>query len=290
MGYTLDQLLDVTGVSELSGGSLKKQAAAKSQGPDLQKLAERCRRAAEATPEEVVSSNQQELVEKTAAVAIIGRTLSELREIEDSSPGSVKVAAQFGSKEAAFIKAALDAGHSPHEVAEFLEKQAVFGRVGRRAREFVATKRFGRAGQKLEKAQAYSSKNIREWQDVLRRAEGASEAEKMAILSRMRRNLGDDSSLNLLTSMPNTSFKKVPGFDDLKKSVPMQAAQAGEKATKNYAVSGTIGGSEVGLTSKQLNAMKKPALYAGAGYMGHRALSGGGDKQKSGRGPVIITG
>jgi hypothetical protein len=286
MGYTLDQLLDATGVSELSGGRLVKKASAP-QSQDLSKLAERIRRAVDATPDEVVASNQQELVEKTAAVAVIGRTLAEIESIDGASPEAIKTAAQSHlPDQAAFIKAALDAGHSPHEIAHFIEKNAVFRRLGRRFQEFRATRGRRSVQKAYGKADVKGARNLREWQDLIRKSKDLPEAQKAALVSRMRRNLGDQSALNAFSSMKGHGFGKQIG--DLQKAVP--AAAAGGKGGKQLAVGANIGGTQVGLTADQLKKVKKPALYAGAGYMGHRALTGGGEKQKSGRGPVIITG
>lgn len=290
MGYTLDQLLDATGVSDLSGGGLKKAASAP-EPPNLSKLAERIRRAVDATPDQVVASNQQELVEKTAAVAIIGRTIAEIDAIDGASPEVVKTAAQSPtSAQAAFIKKALDAGHSPYEIAQFIEKQAVFGRVGRTFQRMKATRGFRSATKAGAKAEAKGHRNLAEWQDLIRKSSNASDAEKAALVSRMRRDLGPQSTMNAFNATTGHKFKGVEGFKNLQKEVSEIAATPGAGAKKNLAASVTIGGKEVGVTGKQLQAAKKPALYAGAGYMGHRALSGGGDSKKSGRGPVIITG
>jgi hypothetical protein len=292
MGYTLDQLLETTGVSELSGGRLVKKANAPA-SQNLSKLAERCRRAVDATPDEVVASNQQDLVEKTAAVAVIGRTLAEIEAIDGGSPEAIKTAsATHSSSEAAFIKAALDAGHTPYEIAEFMEKNALFGRIGRGLKRMKATHGFRKAERLGMKAEAYGKRNLREWQDLIRKSEKVPDAEKAALISRMRRDLGDQSALNALTSVKGHGFKDLPSFKDLQKAVPAQAAQLpGVAGAKPLAAGVNIGGTQVGLTSEQLKKMKKPALYAGAGFMGHRMLTGGGDsKQKSSRGPVIITG
>jgi hypothetical protein len=54
---------------------------------------------------------------------IIQRTLSEIREIEGTSPGAEKTAAQQSSpRQAAFIKAALEAGHDAESIAKFLDQ------------------------------------------------------------------------------------------------------------------------------------------------------------------------
>lgn len=117
MGLTLDQLLDATGVSELSGGHQKRASAPERM--DLLKLAERCRQAADASPEDQVEEGTRELVEKTAAVAIIRRTLAEIDAI--GIGGSEKVASPPGPDHSAFIKKALEQGHSPESIARFLQ-------------------------------------------------------------------------------------------------------------------------------------------------------------------------
>jgi len=123
MAYTLDQLLEATGVDELAGTPFKKVASPK--GPDLLKLAARCREASEAEdapaapPADTV--NAQGLVEKTAAVAIIRQTLAEISAIEGTPPEAVKTASA-GPDQAAFIKAALEEGYSPEDIARFLEQ------------------------------------------------------------------------------------------------------------------------------------------------------------------------
>jgi len=119
MGFTLDQLLETTGVGGLAGRDLKK-VAAKQDGRELLKLAERCRRAADVVEDERPVIDKKDLVEKTAAVQIIRRTIEEIREI-DGHP-MAKTASAPAAEQAAFIKAALEAGHPPESIARFLEK------------------------------------------------------------------------------------------------------------------------------------------------------------------------
>lgn len=248
----------------------------------------------DATPQEVDASNQQELVEKTAAVAVIGRTIAEIEAIDGASPEAIKTAAQSAiPDQAVFIKAALDAGHSPHRIAEFMEKNAIFARAGRYIQRVRATRKRKALETMQGRVMAGSNRNLREWQDLIRKSSNASPQEKARLLSRMRRDLGDQTALNAFTATKGHKFKDVTGFADLKKSVPAQAAQGmGSSVTGKPVAAGiSVGGKQVGLTKEQLNKMKKPALYAGAGYMGHRALGGGGgDKKSPGRGPVIVTG
>jgi hypothetical protein len=123
VSYSLNQLLDATGINELTGSHLKKTASER-ESFDFSKLAQRCRDAAETPVGEIDPSAHAELVEKTAAVAVIHKTLSEIRHLE-SSGGSVKTAAAQGlpPAAAAFIKSALAEGHSPEQIAKFLQNR-----------------------------------------------------------------------------------------------------------------------------------------------------------------------
>lgn len=119
MGFTLDQLLDVTGVDTLAGRGVEKTAAPHSSA-NLLKLAERCRTAADTADVVPAQISERDLVEKTAAVQIIRRTLAEVEAIERG--GTIKTASAT-PRAAVFIKTALEAGHSPEAIARFLEQQ-----------------------------------------------------------------------------------------------------------------------------------------------------------------------
>ena len=293
MGYTLDELLDTTGVSDLAGGNLTKKASAKA-GPDMSKLAERCRRAVDVTPEEHVTSGQRELVEKTAAVAIISRTLSEIRSIEGASPEVTKLAAQSSAPDQAeFVKAALEAGHGPQEIAEFLEKSA--GRVGRYLQGLKGSSGYNKAMRAGRSSAGAAKKNTAEWHDLIRKSKNASPGEQARLLSKMRREMGDAHTQKLFSTMGGGhGFKNLEGFKDLQKTVAAAPAtgEAAAQGGKGYAASMNIGGSKVGITADQAKKMKKPALYAGAGMLAHKAVTGPKEPKRGGRGrgPVIITG
>jgi len=127
MGFTLDELLNETGVNNLGARHTKTAAPAK---PDFSKLAARCRRAAEASPADQVAAGNATLAEKVASVEIIRRTMAEIAAIDG---GQTKTAAPAAPTvdTAAFIKVALEAGHSPEAIAEFLEKAAAPGGIRR---------------------------------------------------------------------------------------------------------------------------------------------------------------
>lgn len=171
MSYSLNQLLDATGINELTGSHLKKTASER-ESFDLSKLAQRCRDAAETPAGEIDPSAQGELVEKTAAIAVIHKTLSEIRDFEKTSSYSpadrakyrklweadkkipIHLAEEFDADDqetqlknhpnyanwkkglkkkasvqglppdaAVFIKKALAEGHSPEEIAKFLQNR-----------------------------------------------------------------------------------------------------------------------------------------------------------------------
>lgn len=286
MGYTLDQLLDETGVGALGGARLEKKAAEK---PSFSKLAERCRRAATATAEERSSSDDQLLAEKTASVAIIGRTLAEIREItgEDTSTETVvKTAAVRGGASFSvevFIKTALDQGHSPEKIAEWLDKNAgLFDKVKGGIREFKAGRSVAKADRLASKAEAVGGKGFRQWEDHVRRAESLGDADRAALVSRMRVNLGDERAAKLVQG--SKALRDLPGSRDLKR-LSQEAAVTGGKPS---ALGVSIGGTHAGVTSEQLNKLKKPAALVGAGYLGHRALASGKPEEKKKSGVVVV--
>lgn len=291
MSYTLDELLDATGVSDLSDDNLTKKAAA-THGENLSKLAERCRQAVNATPDEHALAHEQELVEKTASVAVISRTLAEIQAIDATSPGATKTAGPQVDH-AIFIKAALEAGHGPKEIAELLEKNAgLMGRLMRRGKETLLSRKTVRGVSKYEKVISQGEKDTRTWSQLIR---SAPEAEKAGIISRMRKNLGDQRALNIISATSGHGMKNVAEFKALQKAVPagasggLGAAAAAAKGPA-HAASVNVGGTTLGITSKQLKAAKKPAMYAGAGLLASKALGGGGEKKRpGGSGPIIIT-
>lgn len=285
MGFTLDQLLDETGVSDLAGSNLVKKAAQQAK-PNFAKLAERCRRAAEATPAEEDESVKRALVEKTAAVAIIGHTLAEIRAITEGGEALAKTAAAPASDKAeAFIKQALAAGHKPEDIAEFLEKNAFFGRIRRGLRETKAGWDMNRATKAVARGDEKFQKAFRGWQDVVRKSENLSQAERAALISKLRKRFGDENAHQILDSTKSKAFMDMHEFKELKRTLPPKPGEV--PAAKKKAIGMNIGGTEVGLSKEQLNKMKTPALAVGAGYLGHRALTKN-DEGKSKRGGVVI--
>lgn len=277
MGYTLDQLLDETGVNNLAGRRHTKTAAA---APSFAKLAERCRRAAEATPEDRVEAGQQQLAEKTAAVEIIRRTMAEISALES---GETKVASAPQQDPAPFIKAALEAGHTPEEIAEFLEKQAA-GRIGRFVGELGAGLRSGRAAKLGRKAEETGGHAVRSWQSAARKYEGLGDIEKAKFVEKLRTKYGDETAHEILKS--NKSFQHLPSMKQIRESMPKPTAAGGGGGGK--AVGVNVGGTQLGLTSEQLSKAKKPAMYLGAGLLAHRAISNRPEPEKKKSGVVVV--
>lgn len=288
-GFTLDQLLDETGVGDLakSRSSTKTASAEES---TFAKLAERCLRAASSTePAATSSAAERELAEKTAAVAIIGRTLAEIREIEGSEPGTQKTAAPVTSPGVeVFIKEALAAGHSPQAIAEFLEKQAgLLDRAKGAFREMRAGHALGRAERLGAKAEAKGGEAFRRFQDHLRKGEALGEAERDKIVSNLRVRLGDDKAAQLVAEHP--AYKNLPAAKGLKKAAPPApaAAHGAAEAVKKPAEGGGLSIGGMSISGDQLNKLKKPAALVGAGYLGHRALTSGQDEKKK-SGVVVV--
>jgi len=291
MSYTLDQLLDETGINAITGEHLNKKASL-IDPQDLSKLAERCRQAVNATPDERVSAEQELLIEKTAAVEIIGRTLAEIRSI-DIPPEQVKTASEGGPDATAeFIKAALDQGYRPEQVAEFIEKNAILGRLIRRGREFGATRSLRKAMKTTTRGEAGTLQAQRKFENLVRDMENVPTAQKANLLNRMRVEIGPQSTHAVISSAGGRNWKELGSFKSLQKEIPKAAPGTPEAiAATRGGVGVSIGGTQYGLSKEQLGKIKKPAMYAGAGVMAHRAIAGPKKNDSGGKGrPVIITG
>ena len=291
MTYTLDQLLDQTGISDISGGHLTKKAAA-AERQDLSKLAQRLRQAADATPDEQVSAERHQLVEKTAAVEIIGRTIAEIRSF-DAPPGQDKTASAEVPDHAVFIKQALEAGYTPEQVAEFLEKQGGFVS---RIKQSVGGWRAGRAYQRAATAGYKSSEKMkhatRQFQELVHQAENASPQQRLALLSKLRQQTGAANAHAVIKASGGKNWKAMPEFKELGAASTADAAAKGLPGAKKKALGINVGGTEVGLDEKQLKAIKKPAMYLGGGALAYRAIKGPGDNDQGRRrgAPIIING
>jgi hypothetical protein len=127
MSHTLDDLLDVTGLAELRSGGISKTA--KEAGPAeaheyFLKLAERCERAA-TQPAEAGGAIERELEEKTAAIAIIAKTLDEIDALAGAAGEKL---ASADPRAAAFIERAIASGHPPEAIATFMKEAGIFSR------------------------------------------------------------------------------------------------------------------------------------------------------------------
>lgn len=135
MSVTLEELLESSGINALKGE--EKTASDNAQQEDivsaLRKMAE-----AEPTPEDTKTLAAQELAEKTAEIAVIAQTLSEIEKV--ASAGVPKVPAGRHHKLATFIKVAMDSGYEEKEIAAFL-KEAIFQRIGRAIKSGVQSTR-----------------------------------------------------------------------------------------------------------------------------------------------------
>ena len=278
MGMNLDQLLDATGIGEMSGQT--KTAAATSTRPDFLKLADRCRRAAEATPAERVDDHDRELVEKTAEVAIISRTLSE---IESIMAGSEKTASPGVGveKTASFVQEALRAGHSPEDIAVFLKTAGWGGDAIEKTLDFFRNPRakamanIGRGEKLLAAGSEVGGQGVRSLQDTIRQiAESGTEDEGNALIRRLRVGIGDEKAGKLLA----TSGAKLNRFGEARAILPRDAASV------------TIGAKRYGVTGDQAAKAAKYGLPAVGGAAVGAGLAGGIGGHAKKKGNVVILG
>ncbi len=113
MSVTLEELLESSGINSLKGEEQEKTASDNAHSEDLvselRKMAE-----AQPAPEGTKELAAQELAEKTAEIAVIAQTLSEIEKVS-----SLKIP-KAHTKIATFIKVAMDAGHNEKDIASFL--------------------------------------------------------------------------------------------------------------------------------------------------------------------------
>ncbi|RKX67338.1 MAG: hypothetical protein DRP42_00640 [Tenericutes bacterium] len=256
MGHSLEELLSTTGVGDMAGKQYEKTAADKSEPFDFRKLAEQCRAAADAT-EAHREARGRELVEKTAAVAVITKTIDEINEIIGDP--AEKVAST--TKLAEFVAAALDRGHSPDEVAKFLKtagpKMDFLMRGGQRARAASRA-----ASGKSLSAAGKSTTNLAksEYQDLLRQVERTGSHGKMnRYLENLSRKFGDKEAGHILRK------SGVTAHGDAAKRV-MDASEA-------IAAKGSIGSKSLTITKAQVKKVGPYAIAGGAGM----ALGSRGD-------------
>lgn len=267
---TLDELLDATGISEMAGTDLEKRAGA-SIPVSFSKLAERCRIAAE-TPS--VSDNG--LAEKTASIAIIQRTLSEIDNIV-GPPEAEKTAQESSADRAEFIRAAIEEGHAPEDIAEFLEKQA-FGGIGRALRTAKASFGTRRAVGAITKATGKAERNAREWENLLSRYAGASDIEKTKLFRSMYKDLGPEMTAGMMSKQVGKSYKGLPVVKQImpKDIKPPAAPGAAAQTFEQQAVEkGKAFGKKY---------WKPAAMIGGGAYAGSRVGGSSGDSGSKGSG------
>lgn len=245
MGHNLEELLDATGIGDMAGKQYEKTASAESEPFDLRKLAEQCRAAADAT-EAHREARGRELVEKTAAVAVISKTIDEINEIIGDP------AEKFASDERvnAFVAEALDRGYPPGEIATFL-KTAFLGMIprglqrGRAAWRAAAGTRLAGEGKKLSNLAKH------EYKDLLRQAETTGSLNKFdRYVENISRKFGDKEAGRILRQ------------SGVKTKTP--AAERVLAASEEAAAKASLGGKSIQI-SKEKAKKYGPAAAAGTG-------------------------
>lgn len=283
MGMTLDQLLEATGIDEMAGLGLKKVAAEKSPAVDFLKLAQRCREAATEVPVAVGDDAERDLISKTAAVAVISRTLHEIDEICGVSE---KTAAAVSVDPIAFAQEALSKGHSPEDIAVFMKQANLFSNWGESLASMWHRNRGTAAitkGVRLKvPAQAFVDKGQHRWEQVLRDAGTSRNRDhQRTVVADLRRQFGDADGAALLSS--SGAGASLKGVDGIKEMLAAAAAAEAKLHGPKHALSFKIGDTTIGLTQKQLNTYGKPAaLVAGGAVVAKGGILGGNEKKKSG--------
>lgn len=254
---TLDDLLDATGVSQL--GEIK--TAAEAPDDDVNsflKLAERCERAASTAPPN--GRREQELVEKTAAIAVIARTLSEV----DALAGGGEKTAADDSARAVFIERALAEGHPPEAIARFLKEA---GAVSRAARGLLGHGGLG-AAKALERAGGGLAQSGEHHLGAALRgvAEDLTPDKAGRYIDRLRARYGDDRVRNLI-ARSGAKLDHVPTVRDLLEAKPAAAEAAGGAAKPG----------------ELLRRAAAPAAGAAGGLLVGSALSGGSEGKRKRR-------
>jgi len=273
MGMTLDELLDATGINDLAGH--EKKASAGPTRPDFLKLAERCRRAAEAIP---APSPNRDLVEKTAEIAVISRTLSEIDEIVGD--GATKTANQDSpDKIAAFINCALGEGYSSESIAEFCKMANIF--QGSKAALLTL----------IEGAR--SSHGVQKAEDLIRSAGRVGAAGKRrgeAILRRAATEWTPQQQENLIRTLRAKQGDKRTAMMLRDSGASLWHTREG-RALRPIVQPPTIaelaaGGKKIGLTPAQLRKAVPIAGGVAAGAALPRVIGGGGNSDS--RGGVVV--
>jgi len=271
MGHDLDTLLDVTGIGNMAGKHLEKSAAKlTTEAFDLSKIAAECRAAVSNTADGR-EARGRELVEKTAAVAVISRTVDEINAIIGDPVEKIASSPEM----AEFVHAALERGHSPEEVATFLKQAGILdwvreglkgARAGHRANVGGALARSGKHSMELAQ---------REYGDLLRSASKSGNLNKQQrIVERLRRKLGDKKAAKVLES--SGARLHVPAARDLK------------KVTEGPAASAKIGDKTYNVSKKGLDKAKRYGIPAGAAVGGAAYAGRKKDSGSNGRNGVTV--
>ena len=267
MGHDLDSLLDSTGLGEMAGTKYEKTAAEEEGEPyDFQKLAQQCRDAA-TEPAAHREARGRELVEKTAAVTVIAKTIDEINSIIGdpvekiaSDPDTVR-----------FVNEALDRGFQPEKIASFIKEAGPVGRwVGGKARAAIASLR-ARSGQRLTSEGRLLENRAkagyrRELRDVARTDNLNKQRD---VVEKLKQKFGPREAGKIIDS--SGAQLKVPGAAALR--------------NKAEAASATIGGKKLSISR---SAAGKAAPVA-AGAAGAYALTRN-KKDKGKNGVTVIRG
>jgi hypothetical protein len=278
MSHTLDDLLDVTGLAELRSGGLSKTAKEAGVEEDHEyflKLAERCERAAAEAPTEAGEAKERELQEKTAAIAIIAKTLDE---IEALSGAATEKVASADLRAVAFVERAIASGHSPEAIATFMKEA---GLLSRGMHGLLGRGKMGIGDALKHMGGDLAEKGTRHFGVALRdAARNMTPARADRYIEKLRASYGDEAAKHLIDES-GARLNHLPSVRDLIAKKP---------DAKNVLSMSMGGGKGHGVTADQLKTVGKPAAAVAGGLAAGKALFGGDaeDPKKKPHGNVTV--
>lgn len=216
MGISLDELLNESGITSLEE-EIEKVASENTHdnGPEFD-IVEKLRKYA-SSQAPLRDEAARELSEKTAEILVIKQTMEE---IEKLSPAPVSD--EGHDKTAAFIKAALDNGHSEEEIAQFVKESgvigtAVRGALGRAKRSLDYLDQGNLRGLANKAKHVIDNSTVSEYKLLRRTLTSGSQAEITHRLADLEGKIGRPKLIKLIegikmegTRLPHEAYRMLP--------------------------------------------------------------------------------
>lgn len=270
MSVTVEELLERSGINSLKGEGVEKTASDNAHENDdglveaLRKLAEH-----DSGGGDVKTLAAQELAEKTAEIAVIAKTLSEIEKV-----ASLGLQDEEERRVATFIKVAMDKGYSEKDIAGFL-KNAAYGNLLKLKKGLQAVRRpFGRKGYQAAENTARSEARL--LREILLEGSPRQVRRHLRVL---QAQYGKDDLVKQLIAAKK-DLGRLP--TEAHKLIPKGADKPGLKITMP-------GGTEKTITTESLKRYGIPT-GAAAGGVAAGAAARGKNKSESKGGMTVIKG